>query len=545
MREWRIGVRVYAVIIALLLSLPAFSASLNTPQQGHYTGALIAPSGFQVDYYSHMAKFWHGARGDWAYRLLFTTEPHEGLPGVQSFYVLLGTLSRNPPYDFPLLYHAARFVFNVLLIMALGEFIVRFFHKSQERWVSLIFTTLVTGWGWLMYALLPALTVPDAPIEFWLMDAYHLMGGLFMPHFSAAALLQLLTVMLLDDWRQKGGLGRIALLTLVMAVNAIVQPYIVLLMLPLVTLYAFYTLVFLPYRAGEPIEWRILWLAVPMAAQGVIAIAQYLALTSDPVWRSFTGQNITLSPSPIHYLFGYAPFLIPIFITFIALIRRKAVRWPAKEQAHWLIPILWGVGVLLLVYLPFPTQRRYLLGVQSALSVLAAWGWLRFIMPRFGRRRWVVTLVYVVISMIAIIMMVALNTAGLNPQAHPEAYVNADEQQAADWIRANTPQNAHLLTVLDNTGQGSGGRVVWLTGRTVYLGHWIETADFAAKVQALREFYSLQNSDAARQVFLEDNGIDVIWYDQAALLMGDWSPAEADFLVPVFTSDTVTLYAPE
>src|SRR5690606_35715495 len=130
--------------------------------------------------------------------------------------------------------------------MALGEFVVRFFSKSSDRWVALIFATLVTGWGWIMYGLLPALTVSEAPIEFWLMDAYHLMGGLFMPHFSAAALLQILTVMLLEDWRQKGGMARIAALTLVMAANAIVQPYIVLLMLPLCGLYALYTLVILP-----------------------------------------------------------------------------------------------------------------------------------------------------------------------------------------------------------------------------------------------------------------------------------------------------------
>ena len=545
MRRWRIGVSVYAVMIALILALPTLSASRNIPPDGQYTGALVVPSGFQVDYYSHMAKLWQGARGDWAYRLLFTTEPHEGLIGVQGFYVLLGALSQNAPYDFPFLYHAARFVFNVLLIMALGEFIARFFSKSHERWVALIFATLVTGWGWLMYSLVPALTVPDAPIEFWLMDAYHLTGGLFMPHFSAAALLQLLTLLLLDDWRQKGGIARIGLLTLVMAANAVVQPYIVLLMLPLCALYALYTLVILPYRADQPIQRRIVWLVVPMAAQGILAVAQYLVLTGDPVWRNFTAQNITLSPSPIHYLFGYAPFLIPIIIALIALFRRKAVRWPTQEQAHWLIPILWSVLVMVLIYAPFPTQRRYLLGVQSVLGVLAAWGWIRLVMLRFGKRLWLVTIAYVGSAMIALMLLLTLNIAGLNPQVHPEAYVNADEQQAATWIRENTPPNAHLLTVLNGQGQGSGGRVVWLTGRTVYLGHWIETTHFASKVQAVMDFYAVTNSDAARQVFLQDNAIDVIWYDQAARLMGSWSPADADYLVPVFTSDTVTLYAPK
>ena len=556
MRRWRIGVSVYAVLIALILSLPTLSASLNSPPDAQYTGALVVPSGFQVDYYSHMAKLWHGAQGKWAYRLLFSTEPHEGLIGVQGFYVLLGALSQNPPYDFPFLYHAARFVFNVLLIIALGEFIARFFSKSHERWMALIFATLVTGWGWLMYSLVPALTVPDAPIEFWLMDAYHLTGGLFMPHFSAAALLQLLTLLLLDDWRQKGGIARVGLLTLVMAANAVVQPYIVLLMMPLCALYAFYTLVILSYRADQPIQRRIVWLAVPMAAQGVLAVAQYLALTSDPVWRNFTAQNITLSPSPIHYLFGYAPFLIPMIIALIALVgenRNKigvagGLGMPSpytKDQAHCLIPILWGVLVTGLIYAPFPTQRRYLLGVQSALGMVAAWGWIRLVMPRFGKRRWLVTIAYMGSAMIALMILLTLNITGLNPQAHPEVYVNADEQQAAAWIRENTPSNAQLLTVLNGQGQGSGGRVVWLTGRTVYLGHWIETTHFASKVQTVMDFYAIQNSDAARQVFLQDNAIDVIWYDQAARLMGRWSPADADFLVPVFTSDTVTLYAPK
>ena|GEM_PF-829245 len=543
LRQWRFRVRVYALIVALILTLPALRGALSAPDGGQYTGTLVTPTGFQVDYYSHMAKLWQGARGQWDYHLLFTTEPHAGLFGVQGFYLLLGALSTRPPFDFPLLYHAARFLFNGLLIVALGEFVARFFHRPPQRWLALIFATLVTGWGWLMYSLAPALVVQEAPIEFWLMDAYHLTGGLFMPHFSAAALCQLLTLLLLDDWCRRGGRTRLLLLTLVMAINALIQPYIVLLMLPLCALYAAYCLLVLPYRAKQPMQRRIVWLIVPMMAQGGLVVVQYLALTSDAVWRSFTAQNSTLSPAPIFYVFGYAPFLIPIVIALIVLIRRKALRWPTAEQAHWLLPILWASLVLLLIYAPFPTQRRYLLGVQSALGVLAAWSWWSIIMPWFGRRKWLVTMAYVGLSMIALMMLISLNLLGLDPSSHPEAYVNADAQQAAAWIRAQTPLQAHILTVLNERGQGSGGRVVWLTGRTVYLGHWIETADFAAKMQAVRHFYDPTTAEADRQIFLRDNGIDVIWYDQAAALMGSWSPAQAAYLTPVFTSDTVTLYA--
>jgi hypothetical protein len=209
------------------------------------------------------------------------------------------------------------------------------------------------------------------------------------------------------------------------------------------------------------------------------------------------------------------------------------------------MPILWACLVLLLVYAPFPTQRRYLLGLQSALGVLAAWGWIRIIMPWFGVRQWVATIGFVGSAMISLMMLLSLNLLGLNPTDHPEQYIPSDVLTTSAWIRDHVPPESHILTVLNGQGGGNGGYIVWLTGRTVSLGHWVETANFAPKVQAIMNFYALPTSDDERRALLQEYGIDVIWYDQEAINLGSWSPKDADYLELIFSTPTIQLYAPK
>jgi hypothetical protein len=322
-------------------------------------------------------------------------------------------------------------------------------------------------------------------------------------------------------------------LTIALALEAIIQPYAILLLIPLLVLLTSHYI----FSAKKLTFRESLWLVIPFGIHAGLVLYQYLVLNSDPVWASFTAQNITLSPPVIYYLLGYLPFLIPIAL--------GAKRFRAElSDDRWWMPILWVVLVVLLLYAPFPTQRRYLLGVQTPLAVLAAFGWSRTILPRFKmKRRPLVTIIYFVVASIALIAIIAVNTISLSkPEKSLTAFYQLDEAQGFGWLRENAQSNDLVLTTFDQSGKGSGGRVVAATGLRVFIGHWIETAHFEDKMGEIKQFYGAATTDDWRRDFLNEIRATYIWYDESAQQLGKWNPADTRYLKPVFTSNSVVIY---
>jgi hypothetical protein len=549
--SWRVVI--YALVIASLFALPYIVGVLQTPDGWQYSGAAAIPSGFLVDYNSHLAKMWQGARGEWAYHLLFTHEAHPGIVGVQGFYVALGATAGATGLSFPFVYHVARFLLTITMILALWRVACRYVESAATRWTMLLFSTLVMGWGWLLYLVPSLFAEPPQPIEFWLMDAYNLTGAFYMPHFAAAITLQSVAWLTFLAYLEAPNKRSLLVLTLALAADTLIQPYVVLITFPVFGLVAAYHLIILPIRAGhKPTLTPLIGLCVAAGIHGGLAVWQYLTLNGHPVWANFTRQNITLSPEVIYYALGYLPFLIPIAIGLwlnrrmtpdrLAKTQQAQVPLPTEWGGDWLIPLLWLLAVVLLLYAPLPTQRRYLLGVQTPLAVCAAWGWSLWMKHIKPRRRLLVALPFFAMSFLAGTTLILGNASALNTKSTPAAFYSPDELAGYTWIRDNTAVDTVILATLDGTGQGSGGRLVGMTGRRVFVGHWIETADFEAKYFALREFYDPATDNVWRMELLHAAGISHIWYDEYARVFGTWQPEQADFLEAVFTSESVIIY---
>ncbi|MFN8530872.1 MAG: hypothetical protein U0670_19890 [Anaerolineae bacterium] len=514
------SVILFAIGLALLTSLP-YLVGAAAPPGLTYTGAPVLPNGTSVDYYSHLAKMWQGRHGDFAYHLLFTHEDHTGLPLVQGFYVLLGAVS---PFDLPVTYHLARAVLTAVMVLAIYAVGVRLFEKPYERWVFLIFAVLVSGVSWLLLIADPVQAQQVAPIEFWLIDAYNLAGALFMPHFAAAVALQALA--LLAFWDR-----RMMLLTVILAGLAILQPYFLVLSGPLFALITLRQVILSRKISGFR---AALWLILPLGVQTVLTVYQFAATQSDPVWRSFTAQNVTASPPPIYYVLGYLPLLLPVAIGWRGFAAKRG-------DSHWWMIGWWVLLVIALLYAPLPTQRRYLIGVQTPLAALAALGW-TYATQRIKRpRQMMITVVYVVIAALPLFMLWFGNLA--NIATHPDdLYTNGYDQQAYALLNTESSPSDTILTTFDWSGEGSGGRVVAGTGHRVFIGHWIETVDFDAKIEQVRRFYDPSETDAWRCEFLRTAGIVYVWYDRYAQAIGGWRPGDAPYIEPVRATEMLTLF---
>ena len=534
MKRFPLAIWGYALLLAILTSLPYVVGAVSTPEGWAYSGAATLPDGAVVDYNSHMAKMWQGARGQFDYRILFTHEDHTGLLTVQGFYVTLGAIAGLISLNFSLVYHIVRFVLTLLMVLSIWQFMSRYLETIGERWAGTFFATTILGWSWILFFIAPDLVIqPErAPIELWLFDAYNLLGAFIMPHFAAVVIIQIIAFLTFDSWLRNPRSMHIFILTIALLIDAIIQPYVVLMTFPifgLMTIQAVFIKHTITIRQS-------LGLIVPAVAHGGIAILQYLMIASDPIWASFTTQNLTLSPPPYYYILGYLPLLIPILLGW------RQIKIALKNDSYWLLPIIWLLVVVVLLYAPFPTQRRYLLGVQTPLALLAGLGWYRVVLVRITESwRPFANIPYLSASGLALLMVIGGNIVGLmNPSPDSGVFYTPDDLQASAWIREHTPTDNLVLTTF---ASGSGGKVVALTGLRVYMGHWIETAYFAEKQAQLAKFYDPETDDEWRQSFLLNVGSNVIWYDEGARTTGTWQPSEADYLTSVFEADTVQLYA--
>lgn len=542
----------YAALIACVTSLPALLFALNTPQDWHYTGALPLPDGFKLDYQVYISSMWQGARGDFAYHLPYTHEAHIGIPLVHITYMLLGALARLVTLDFALMYHIARFALTFGMVLALWAFMCRFVQHTLVRWLALVFATLGSGWSWALLILAPALTQTVSPIEFWLIDAFNLFGALTTPHFALVIILQVGIILGLDAWLRHGKPLMLILLTVALAYNAGVQPYAAPFWAALVG-----GVVLVGWLRGMVTIRRAAWLAIPLGVHGLLVVYVYLTMNNDPIWASFLQQTATASPPVAFYIAAYAPYWLPLLLTLPNMPRL------VRDDNAWLWVMLWVVLVVILLYAPLPSQRRYLIGFQTPLALLAALGWARLIglswvQPALSvqeasektRRQIIintlkigVTALYVTVVSAGTLVLIGGNVAqALSPQSNAEMYFDEAQQAAYAWLRDNAAPDALTMSVFDLNGPGNGGWLGMATGQRVYMGHWAMTAYADDKLAHLRQFFASDSDDAWRRDFLISTGTRYIWYDTITAQLGDWQPQDAAYLQRVFENAHVSIF---
>ena len=515
--------------LVILANVPYVVGYLNAPEGGAFTGNAFAQT--RVDYNSHLARLQHGLRGDWGLTLLFTPEAHPPRL-VQPFYLTFGHLARVTGLSLVAVYHLARIGTMVLMWWSIWQFVARFLPDGRQHWWAFLLASIVGGLGWVLYLVLPTQTADLAPIEFWLLDAYTLLAALTFPHFCAAVAALVGYALLLDRWLNDPGWRLVGGLALLSVAVGLLQPFDLLLTALLTGFTA--SLFWLRGR----LVFRQLLTLIPVAAIHMAIVAYYSwGFSSDPVWAAFTAQNITLSPPPIYYLFGYAWLLIPAGVGLVNVWRRRDERL--------IVPVAWMLVSGLLLYVPLTMQRRFLMGWQVPLAVLGAIGletlrdtWLtrRGGMRRVGQWRLLLTLGFALASLTHLLFITS-GTLLLTPEERPLLFLSEDDRAAQDWLR-EMDSEAVILSSFE-----AGGEIAGFTGQRVYIGHWIETMDFAARQAEVAAFFDSDGmSDAERRILLGGHGITHVWVDDTTRALGDWSPAGVDFLRPAFESPTVNVY---
>lgn len=489
---------------------------------------------------TYLAAMQQGAQGAWRFRLLYTSEDHPGA-FLYLFYLLLGHLSALTGSPLILTYHLARLVCGLILLVVAYFFIAFFIGRRAVRWVAYLLGCFSSGLGWLVLLIKPTSSGGISPIDFWLMDAYTFFTILLVPHFSLGVALLLLVFVFMLDYFQCVRLSPLIMAVIASWLLAVINPYLLLIA---GCVLAGYWLLLLCLRRKLPLD----------EAKGLVALGcslipplsyYYWTMTSEPVMRVFSEQDITMSPPPSFYILGYGLIFLLAIGGFIHVLKQR------RERDLFLTT--WLVVVAIMLYFPFKVQRRSITGLHIPLSILASLGLFKYVLPTvyrsrvsraisralsYDRRRlrlFVLNLIVVATFPSNLYLLTSASLAAL--QGHPALFHTEAENQAIDWLAENSQPTDTILC-----SYWVGNYIPARIGHRVFLGHWDETIDYIQKRRAVEAFFQSQTDDSTRLSILQEHGIAYLFYGPQERALGHYDPDEGPYWVERFSNDEIAIY---
>jgi hypothetical protein len=507
-------VLVASLAVILFASLPTLYGWALADDNHVYTGFVYNTE----DGNSYIAKMRLGARGAWSFHLFYTPEDHEGAL-VFTFHLLLGKIAAGLGLSLVLVYHLARALLGLGLLLTVYVFVSHFTSDVRVRRVAWALVAMGSGLGWLLTLLGATRWLGDLPLDFWVPEAYVFLVLYNLPHLALAEGLLLWSIL----WTLYAFDGKGLRWSLYAGLAAFVMAWIV----PfyagvLAAALGAYLLALLIRRRRLP--WQEIGLAA-LTGIGVLAPVVYNAwlFTANPAFATWAAQNRILSPHPVHYLLGFALLLVPA-----AWGAAQALR---QGEERWLLPVAWILVVPFLLYIPFNLQRRMIAAAQVPLALLAAVG----LVTWFRNHRWAL-LAYIAILSLSNVLLVLGNLGPIHQRTTP-IYRPAAEIAALEWLADHAQADETVLA------SSQVGNVIpaW-TDLRVFAGHGPETLHNAEKQEALQRFFDPAIDDAWRQELLRNFGVDYVFHSPPERELGDWDPASARYLVPAYRKGTYAIY---
>jgi hypothetical protein len=276
------------------------------------------------------------------------------------------------------------------------------------------------------------------------------------------------------------------------------------------------------------------WSAVLILALPAVLVAYYARVfLFDPMWSATHNVgNVTGSPPLLASLAGYG-LVLALAVAGAAW----ALREGRRRDRRLSFALVWAAVNGLLIYAPVPFQRRFGLGLHTALSVLAALGlaWLvRRLPPARANRRRNIVLILTVPSTILIVLVgpyMAI-TQGTFP-----FYLPREELQAVAWLAQNAGERDAVLA-----SYAIGNVIPTHAPGRVFVGHQFGTYRLDEKLEMVDAFFAAETSDLDRQALLCNYGLTFVYYGGIERDKGGFDPAGAPYLERVYRENGVDIY---
>ena len=204
----------------------------------------------------------------------------------------------------------------------------------------------------------------------------------------------------------------------------------------------------------------------------------------------------------------------------------------------------WFVAGAVLNYVPTDFQIHMLNSWQIPMAVLAAKGVHEFILPAIVKRwpqtgawpvRWV-PLLLVIAVLPTNLYLWSWRFVDLARHDYPY-FLHQDDVAAMQWLRDNASPEETVLC-----SQTIGQYVPAVSGNIAFLAHWAQTVDYYDKEERVARFFDRATSSQERAETARDSGVDYVLHGAPERALGDYDPADADWLVQVLSLPHTSVY---
>lgn len=485
-----------SLTIAMLTLLPYIFAGQIAGPGEVFSGFLLNP----VDGFSYLAKMGQGEQGAWLFELPYAPEPGEG-SFIFIFYIILGHLTRLSGLSAIFIFHLVRLLGAVLLFITVFFFLKMFITERTLRWMAYGLILVGSGFGWIAVPfniLASDLSIPES-IPF--LSAYA------NAHFPIAATLFLLLIMMAISSKARS-LKRLGAAVICSMSLALIQPFVILTLGVILSGWVLWE-VWVKFQAtrlteGLRVPGGVFSTALGLGIGALPVLVYDFNLTKNhPAIAAWNAQNLTPSPPPIHYVFGFGGVLL---LTLVAVSMRKI---PRTKEGRLLIS--WVFLQALLLYSPFGLQRRLSLGLFFPLAVLATLG-LRGLIS--GRRIRLAFVLVLALSIPSNLIVVGSGLAGVN--AEDRALVlSENELSAYRWLGEHA-SSADLILAAPITGN----RIPAYTNLRVLYGHPFETPDADNQLALVEELFASQKPGSQGVKRLHELKINFVFFGPSERELG-------------------------
>lgn len=460
------------IIMVVVTSLPYIYAAGVSGSEYIFGGFLFNP----IDGNSYLAKMRQGWEGDWRFTLPYTAEPGRGA-FLFLFYLFLGKISRVTGLSLLTTYHVVRVICLTIMLIALYNFFTGLMKTERQLKIAFLLAVFGSGLGW------AAMVLGIFTADFWVAEAYPFLSAYVNPHFPLGIALLLwlfsLSQRYPDDDGFDGKKWRGAGLFLGAILLGIVMPFgvvIAILVLGCLGTWRSIELFQLGKFQGLPSFSREYYSTILVGiGGGAILLYYYWVTLIDPVMADWNSQNVTPSPPVWDFIISFLPVLI-----FAIPGVQVALRDRTKSMR---ILLVWSVLGLLLLWIPFGLQRRFIFGLYIPLAGLASLG-INKLLESVRRNQIVILISIIGFATITNLIVIMAGIGGIRSRDR-SVYMAQGESQAFEWIDNNLEKDAVILA-----GPETGLLIPAYTGRRVLYGHPFETVDANAKVQEVKRFYN-------------------------------------------------------
>ncbi len=471
-------------IVAVFASIPYIYGSLNKKEGLVFLGRSVVNS---ADTYTHLANIISAKEGHFILPNLYTPELKTPFI-VRPTYYFLGFIAGIFNLSPLVIMHLGRFSFTIIFVCLLSELIGLYIKDKYQKFITLLIALFSSGIGFFLAKSFPLsidLWVPEANTFFMLLES---------THFVSTQVFMLLFILLIYKYFIKLDKKYLILSSIFASLTIIEHPYLV----PFVIIFSFLLFIILPpkFEKVKLIKNSFLYFLLPVLSTGFIYKLYYLT----PAAHLTLDQTILPTPSIENVLYGYGLLLPFLFIGF----------YISDLKNRYKFSLLVWIGLtFILIYSPFPTQRRFLEGFHIPIAIVASFG-IIFIYKKIPSKLW--RLIYS-LSLIIILpltnisnisrMIQVLNVDSKDYQIY---YLDKDETTGMEWLALNSSENEVVLA-----NQFYSNIIPGITGRFVYHGHNFLTYKPKIKQQLFNEFMKASDDKFSR-AFLTKFGINYIYF---------------------------------